>query len=189
MKRYVVSIGIVLAVLVTALWYGVLTDNAFGQDEETPAQRMQRERKEQQAENMNKRIQNMTPQEREKFRQEMLENSKKWENMSDQEREKLRAEMREKFGSGSRGMGYDEQLKSIKKIEEQVARLKTAVEATSPEKRDRLRELPEKERAELREKMMAAMRNRQMAIRAIEQELEKLKGPGSVILSLFQTSS
>jgi len=182
MKRYVVSIGIVLAVLVTALWYGVFAGSALGQDEDKADRAQQRE-------NMNKRIQNMTPQEREKFRQEMLENSKKWENMSDQEREKLRAEMREKFGSGSRGMGYDEQLKSIKKIEEQVARLKTAVEATSPEKRDRLRELPEKERAELREKMMAAMRNRQMAIRAIEQELEKLKGPGSVILSLFQTSS
>jgi uncharacterized membrane protein len=184
MKRHIVSIGIVLAVLSTVFFYGVLTDNAFGQDEETPAQRMQRERREQQAENTRERLQNMTPEEREKFRQEMLENSKKWENMSDEEREKLRAEMREKFGSSSRGMGYEEQLKSIKAIEEQIARLKAAVEATAPENRSRIRELPDEERTKLREKIMAAMRERQAAIRAIEMELEKLKGPGRTITDL-----
>jgi len=171
MKRYIVLIGIVLTVLVTAFWYGVLPDSAFGQDEDRAGRAEQRE-------NMKEKIQNMTPEEREKFRQEMLENSKKWENMSDEEREKLRDEMHEKFSPNPQDIEYDEQLISIKLIEQQVARLKAAVEAASPENRSPKRELPEKERAKLREKMTAAMRDQQAAIRAVEQELEKLKGPG-----------
>jgi hypothetical protein len=171
MKRYIVSIGIVLAVLMAAFSYGVLTDKAFGQNEDKAGQAEQRQ-------NMRERFQNMSPAEREKFREEMLETRKKWENMSDEEREKLRAQMRERFGSRSVGMGYDEQLKSIKAIEAQVARLKADVEVTAPENRSRLRELPEEERTKLREKMMAAMRERQTAIRTIEKELAKLKGPG-----------
>jgi hypothetical protein len=171
MKRHMVSIGIVLVVLIAAFFYGVLTDNALGQNEDRAGRVEQRE-------NMKEKIQSMTPEEREKFRQEMLENSKKWENMSDEEREKLRAEMREKFSSSPQGMKYDEQLISIKAIEEQVARLRAAVEATAQENLSPKLELTEKERAKLREKMTAAMRDQQAAIRAIEQELEKLKGPG-----------
>jgi len=177
MKRYIVSISIVLAVLIAAFTYGVLTDKAFGQDEETPAQRMQRERREQ-AQNLSERIRNMSPEERDKFRQEMRERRQQWENMSDEEREKFRAEMSERLGPSSRGMEYEQQLKSIKAIEEQVAKLKAAVETTKPENRSRIRELPQEERTKLREKMMAAMRERYTAIRAIEQELAKLKGPG-----------
>jgi len=171
MKRYIVSIGIVLAVLIAAFFYGVLTDNAFGQDEDRAARAEQRE-------NMEEKIQNMTPEEREKFKAEMLETRKKWENMSDEEREKLRAQMRDRFGSRAAGIRRDEQVNVIKAIEEQVTRLKAAIEVTAPENRDRLRDLPEDERTKLREKMMAAMRERQTAIRAIEQELAKLKAPG-----------
>jgi uncharacterized membrane protein len=167
MKRYIVSIGIVLAVLIAAF-------NAFGQDANRAGRVEQRE-------NMRERFQNMTPEEREKFRQEMRERRQQWENMSDEEREKFRAEMSERFGPSSRGMEYEQQLESIKAIEEQVARLKAAIEAASPENRSRIRELPEEERTKLREKMMAAMRERQAAIRAIEQELEKLKGPGRTV--------
>jgi hypothetical protein len=176
MKRCIVSIGIVLAVLIAAFSYGVLTDKAFGQDEETPAQKMHRERREQ-AESMREKYQNMTPEEREKFRTEIRQRRRQWENMSDEEREKFRAEMSERLGPSSQSMGYDEQLMSIKAIEEQVAKLKAAVEASKPENRSRLRELPQEERTKLREKMMAAMRERQTAIRAIEKELAKLKGP------------
>lgn len=170
MKRYIVSIAIVLAVLITAF-------NAFGQDEETPAQRMQKQRREQ-AENMRERFQNMSPEERDKFMAEMKERRKRFENMSDEERQKLRAEMSERFGSRPEVMGRDAQLKSIKAIEAQVAKLKAAVEVGAPEDRSRFRELSAEDRAKLREKMMAAMRERQMAIRAIEQELIKLKAPG-----------
>ena len=171
MKRHIVSIVIIAAVLVVAFSYGVLTDKAFGQNQERAGRDEQRQ-------DTRQRFQNMSPEEREKFRTEMLERRKQWENMSDEEREKLRDQMREKLGSRTAGIRRDEQINAIKAIEEQVARLKAAVEVTAPENRDKLRDLPEDERAKLREKMMAAMRERQTAIRAIEQELAKLKGPG-----------
>jgi peroxiredoxin len=75
-------------------------------------------------------------------------------------------------------MGREEQLKAIKAIEGQLARLKAAVEAGGPEDRSRLRDLSEEERAKLREKMVASMRERQTAIRSIEQQLARLRGPG-----------
>jgi len=170
MKRYVVSIAIVLAVLVVVFSYGVLTDKAFGQNQERAGRAEQRQ-------DMRQRFENMSPEEREKLRSEMLERRKQWENMSDEERAKLRDKMRERLGSRAAGIRRDEQVKAIEAIEEQVARLRAAVEVTSPENREQLRDLPEEERAKLREKMMAAMRERQTAIRAIEQELAKLKGP------------
>ena len=162
MKRYVVLITIVSAVLIAAF-------NAFGQDEEKAGQAEQRQ-------NMRERFRNMSPEEREKLMAEMEERRKKFQNMSDEERQKFRAEMSERFGSRPESMGRDAQLKSIKAIEAQVAKLKAAVEAGTPENRERLRELSQEDRAKLREKMMAAMRERQMAIRAIEQELAKLRG-------------
>jgi len=169
MKRYVVLIAVISAVLIAGF-------NAFGQDEETPAQRMQRQRREQQAQ-MSERFRNMSPEEREKFMAQMEERRKKYENMSDEERAKLREQMREKYGSRSGRMDRDEQIKAIKAIEAQVAKLKTAVDAGMPEDRSKLRDLSEEDRTKLREKMMTAMRERQMAIRAIELELAKLRGP------------
>jgi hypothetical protein len=164
MKRYIVSIAIVLAFLMVAF-------KAFGQNEERAGRTEQRQ-------DIRQRLEKMSPEEREKFKAEMLDNRKKWENMSDEEREKLRTQMRERLGSRAAGIRRDEQINAIKTIEEQVARLKGAVEVTAPENRDKLRDLPEDEKAKLREKMMAAMRERQTAIRAIEQELAKLKAPG-----------
>ncbi|GAI09836.1 unnamed protein product [marine sediment metagenome] len=99
-------------------------------------------------------------------------------NMSEEEREKLRAETREKFGSIGRGIGRQEQLKAIEAIEEQVAKLKAAMQSTGREDRSRFRDLSEEERAKLREKMAKAGRERQRAIRAIEEQLAKLRGPG-----------
>jgi len=163
MKRYVVSIAIVLAVLIVAF-------NAFGQNEQVAGRTEQRQ-------DMRQRFQNMSPEEREKFRAEMLERRKQWENMSDEDRAKLQDQMRERFGSRPGGMGRDAQLNSIKAIEAQVAKLKAAVEVGTPENRSEFRELSAEDRAKLREKMMAAMRERQIAIGAIEQELGKLKAP------------
>jgi hypothetical protein len=163
MKRYVVSIAIVLAVLMVAF-------KAFGQNQERAVQSEQRQ-------DMRQRFQNMSPEEREKFRTEMLERRNQWENMSDEERAKLRDQMRERFGTRATSIRREEQVNAIKAIEEQVAKLKAAVDVTATENRDQLRELPDEERTKLREKMMTAMRERQTAIRAIEQELAKLKGP------------
>lgn len=170
MKRYIVLIAVVSAVLITAF-------NAFGQDEETPAQKIQRLRREQQARAQRQRFQNMSPEEREKFMAEMDQRRKQYQNMSDEERAKLREQMRERNGSRPGNLGRDDQIKSVKAIEAQVAKLKAAVEAGSPEDMSRLRELSQEDRLKIREKMMTAMRERQMAIRAIEIELARLRGP------------
>lgn len=171
MKRYVILIAIVSAVLIAAFSSGVLTDNAFGQDEEKAGQAEQRQ-------NMRERFRNMSPQERKKLMAEMEQRRKRFENMSDEERAKLRDQMRERDGSRSIAASRDEQIKAIKAIEAQVAKLKAAVEVAMPEDRSKLRELSQEDRTKLRDKMMATMRERQTAIRAIEQELAKLKGPG-----------
>ena len=163
MKRYVVSIAILLAVLIAAF-------NAFGQRDQGADPAVQRP-------NARRRYQEMPIGERDKFRSEMLGRRKQWENMSDEDRAKLREQMRGRFGSGPEVLGHDAQLKSIKEIEAQVAKLRAAVEVDTPENRSRLRELSAEDRAKLREKMMVAMRERQMAIRAIEQELVKFKAP------------
>ncbi len=142
MKRYLILIVAVLVVLVVAL-------AAFAQDEETTAQRVQRQR--------------------ESMRQ-------RYENMSEAEREKFRAQMQQRFGGGR--IGRQEQLKAIEVIEEQVAKLKAAMQSTGREARGSFRDLSEEERAKLREKMAKAGRERQTAIRAIEEQLAKLRGPG-----------
>ncbi len=164
-KRYLIPIVAVLVVLVSA-W------GAFAQDEETSAQRVQRQR-----ENMRQRMQNMSEAEREKFRAEMRQRRERFENMSEEEKEKFRAEMQQRFG-GRFGVGREEQLKAIEAIEEQVAKLKAAIQSTGTEDRSRWRELSEEERTKLREKTAKAGRERQTAIRAIEEQLAKLRGPG-----------
>lgn len=164
MKRYIVLVVVILAVLTA-------TFRAFGQNQGSADQAEQRR-------NMRQRWENMSEAEREKFREEMRRNRERWENMSDEERAKLREQMRERFSARPPITGRDEQLKAIKAIELQVAKLKAAVEVMSPENREQMRELPEDERVELREKMMTAMRERQTAIRTIEQELVKLRAPG-----------
>jgi len=165
MKRYLISIITVLVILAVA-W------GAFAQDEDTTAQRVQRQR-----ENMKQRMQNMSEAEREKFIAEMRQRRERFQNMSEEEREKFRAEMQQRFG-GRFGMGREEQLKAIEAIEEQVTRLKAAIQSTGAEDRSRWRELSEEERTTLREKIAKAVRERQAAIRAIEEQLEKLSGPG-----------
>jgi uncharacterized membrane protein len=167
MKRYVVLIGIVLAVFIAVFSYGVLTSSAFGQDANNANQALQR--------------QNMTPEQREKLMEEMRQQRQRWQNMSEEERAKLREQMRQRMSPSSRGMEYEQQLKSIKVIEEQLAKLKAAVEAASPENRKQMRDLTPQERTKLQEKMAAAMRERYTTIRAIEQELAKLRGPGRPI--------
>ena len=98
--------------------------------------------------------------------------------MSDEERAKLRDQMRQRSGSRPVAASRDEQIKAVKAIEAQVAKLKAAVDVAMPEDRSKLRELSQEDRTKLRQKMMTAMRERQTAIRAIEQELAKLRGRG-----------
>jgi hypothetical protein len=100
----------------------------------------------------------------------------RWQNMTEEEREKLREQMRERFG-GRRTLGREEQLKAIAAMEEQVAKLKAAVEGMSRPDREKYRQLSEEERAKLREKMRQTMQERREAIAAIEQQLATLRGP------------
>ena len=163
MTRHIVSIGTVLTLLVMA-W------PAAGQDEQRAGQT-------ERLQNIREKWQNMSEEEREKFKTEMRENRQGWENLSQEEREKLRSQMRERFSSGPARIGRQEQLEAIKVIEEQVAKLKSALETSRPEGGSRPADLSEEERAKMREQMMAAMRERQTAIRAIDEQLEKLRGP------------
>jgi peroxiredoxin len=164
MKMRSISIAIILAILVAA-W------TAFGQSRDRTEQRQQRE-------NIRQRWENMSEEEREKLRTEMQERRERWQDMSEEEREKFRAEMRERVGPMPRGLGREEQLKAIEIIQEQAAELKASIEAIRrPEGKEGYQEVSEEERAELREKFAKANKQRQNAIRAIEEQLAKLKGP------------
>jgi peroxiredoxin len=164
MKRHLISTVVVLAVLMVA-W------TAFGQGERRTRQR-------QQSENMRQRFENMSEEEREKFRAEMRKRRERWEQMSEEEREKFRGEMRKRSGPMPWRLGREEQLKAIEIIQEQAAKLKAAIEATRrPEGRRRSQELSEEERAKLRERFAEASKQRQSAIKAIEEQLAKLRGP------------
>jgi len=160
MKRYLILIVAVMVVLVVTL-------GAFAQDSERTGQAAQWQ-------NMRQKFQNMSEEEREKFRAEIRQRRERFENMSEEEREKFRAEMQQRFGGR---FGRQEQLKAVEAIEEQVAKLKAAIQITGAVDRSKWRELSEEERTKLREKMAKAGRERQTAIRAIEEQLAKLRGP------------
>ena len=165
MNRYLIKIISILTILVVA-------PGTFAQEEESPGQRVLRQR-----ENMRQRLQNMSEEEREKFLEEMRKRREQFQNMSEEERQKFRAEMQQRFG-GRTSLSREEQLKAISEIEKQVAKLKAAVLSIEPQDRGRLRDLSEEQRAKLREKIANASRERFAAIRAIELQLAKLRGPG-----------
>lgn len=127
---------------------------------------------------LSRRYQDMSEAEREKFRAELEQRRRQYENMSPEEREKFRAEMRERFGTRPGIMGQEEQLEVIAAMQKELDKLKAAVERMDPDARNRLRDLPEAERDKLRQEIAAAMRDRVEAVRAIEQELDKLRFPG-----------
>ena len=162
MKRYLILIVAVMVVLATV-------SKALAQDEDTSAQRVQRQR-----ENMKQRLQNMSEAEREKFLAEMRQRRERFQNMSEAEKEKFRAEMQKRFGGR---FGRQEQLKAVEVIEEQVAKLKAAIQITGAVDRSKWRELSEEERTQVREKFTKARQERQAAIEAMEEEVVKLRGP------------
>lgn len=125
-----------------------------------------------------RRYQDMSETEREKFRAELEQRRRQYESMSPEEREKFRAEMRERFGTRPGIMGREQQLEVIAAIRKELDKLQAAVEKMDPDARNRLRDLPEADRDKLRQEIAAAMRDRVEAVRAIEQELDKLRFPG-----------
>ncbi len=173
MNRYLISIITILTIL-------ALTPITFAQDEETPGQRVLRQR-----ENMRQRYENMSAAEREKFRAEMRKTREDFMNMSEEEKAKFRAEMQQRFGGRVR-MSREEQLKAISEIEKQLAKLKAVVSSIEPPDRERYRDLSEEERTKLREKMAKANQERLSAISAIEMQIARLKGRGRVQRSTQQ---
>lgn len=175
MKKYMTAMVVVLTVLALA-W------TASGQRGARQAQRRGQGRggfpgfqmlSPEEAAKLRERWPNMSEEEKAKLRAQWRE---RWQNMSDEEKEKFRAQMRERF-AGRRALGREGQLEAIAAIEEQVAKLKAAVESMSRPDREQYRQLSEEERNKLREKMRQTMRERREAIAAIEQQLATLKGP------------
>ncbi len=148
MKRYLIPIIAVLLVLAVTLV-------AFGQQERRGGRRATEGR------------QNLSEEERAKMRE-------RFQNMSEAERAKFREQMRSRGGFGRGGfMSPEDQQKAIKAIEEQLAKLKAA-QITRPQ--GGFRDLPEDERAKLREKMMKVFRDRQSALQTIIAQVARLQG-------------
>ena len=74
--------------------------------------------------------------------------------------------------------GREEQLKAIEVIQEQLRKLKTAIESVDEGAIRRFGELSEEERTKLRENMTKAAQTRQLAMRKVEEKLEVLREPG-----------
>jgi len=163
MKKYLIPTVAFLVVLAVA-WA------AFGQQE---GRRPAGDRQGRQG------FQNASPEERAKMRE-------RFENMSEEEREKFRAEMRERFSSGRGGAGRggagrggfspENQLKAIKAIEEQCAKLKAGIKTMGSGPRPSFQDLSEEERTKLRESFTKARQDQQRALQAIMAQVAALQG-------------
>jgi len=149
MKKCLISIGVALVALAVA--WPVLGQREGGQGREGQ-----------------RRFQDMSEEERAKMRE-------RWQNMSDEEREKFRAQMRERYGSRGPRMGREEQLKAIKVIEQQVAKLKAGMDRPAFD-RSRFQEMSEEERAKFREERTKQREQQQNAMTMIVAQLARLQG-------------
>lgn len=150
MKRYLISIGVALVVLAVA--WPVLGQREGGQGREGQ-----------------RRFQDMSEEQRAKMRE-------RWQNMSEEEREKFRAQMRERFGSRGPRMSREEQLKAIKVIEQEVAKLKASMADQPAFDRSRFQEMSEEERTKFREERMKQRQEQRSAMSTIVAQLARLQG-------------
>jgi hypothetical protein len=151
MKKCLITVSLVLGVLVVA-W------TAFGQEESESGRPRQGRGS----------FRNVSPEERARMRE-------RFQNMSEEEREKFRAQMRERFGS-RRPMGREDQLKAIKAIEEQLAKMKAGIEASDTGDRPSFRDMSEEERNKFRERFAKVRAERGKATQAILAQLARLQG-------------
>jgi hypothetical protein len=176
MKRHLILIGVVLVVLMAA-W------SAFGQREGRPAERRGGGREgrifmmlpPEESRELREKWPNMSEEEREKVSAKIRE---KWQNMSDEERKKLMAQWRERLAFAYRRPGPEDQLKVIEAIQQQLAKLKAAIEARGPSDRSSFRDLSEEERAKLRAKLAKAREEQQKLIKEIIAQVARLRGQG-----------
>ena len=149
MKRFLISTVVVLVALAVA--WPVLAQREGGQGREGQ-----------------RRFQDMSEEERAKMRE-------RWQNMSEEEREKFRAQMRERSGSRGPRMSREEQLKAIKVIEQQVAKLKAGMDQPAFD-RSRFQEMSEEERAKYREERTKQRQQQQNTMSMIIAQLARLQG-------------
>jgi len=95
----------------------------------------------------------------------------RWQNMSEEQRQEFIAQMRKR-----QAQRHEEQLKAIKAIQEQLAKLKAGIEATGPQARRQWQELSDEERTKLRERFTKVREERQKAIDAIIAQIAGLQG-------------
>jgi DNA repair exonuclease SbcCD ATPase subunit len=104
---------------------------------------------------------------------EQLENIRqRWQNMSDEEKEKLRPKIQDRIIS--RGAGLEGQLEAVKTIEEQVVKLKAAIESMI-QSRSQYQNASEQEKVLYSKKMAEAAQTRQQAIASIEQQFARFR--------------
>jgi hypothetical protein len=96
----------------------------------------------------------------------------KWQNLSEQEKDKLRAKIQDR--TLTRGSGLEGQLEAVKKIEQQVIKLKSAIESMI-QSRNQYQNASEQEKVLFSKKIAQATQTRQQAVTAIEKELEGLR--------------
>ena len=176
MKKYGIFIVSVFLVFMVA-W------TAFGQREgERPSSAKVREPADfpmfqllspEEAAELREKWPSMSQEEREKFRTQMRE---KWASLSIEEREKFRTQMRERFASKhGRLMSREDQLQSIKAIEEQLAKLKASIESIQPEETTSFKDLSQEQRSKLREKITKTQQDRTNALQLIIKQLARLQ--------------
>jgi len=175
MKKYLVSIGLLVVLLVA--W------SAFAEREGRAARAGGARRQNLSSEgraNMRERFENMSEEERQAFRERIRERfeselSEDIEKLRAQDREKLRAQMSSRFGSGRTRVSREDQLKAIAAISEQLAKLKKSMEsATVPT--GNFRDMTEEQRNKIRETYAKARQVRESALGEIQKELAKLSG-------------
>ena len=167
MKKRLISIVVVLVAL--AIAWTTFADSGVGGTRGGAGRGGAPGMSEEERAKMKERFQNMSEEERAKFREEM---QARFGNMSEEER----AQMRSRFGSSTR-MSRDEQLKSIKAVEEQVAKLKASIESSVRPADANFSTLSEEERTKLRDQFTKAREARQAAVEAIRAEIDKLSPP------------
>ena len=152
MKRYLILIGAVLVVLALA-W------TAFGQREGGAGEGREGRG----------RFGNLSDEERTKMRE-------RFQNMSEEERQAFREQMRERSGGGRGRLSREDQLKAIKAIQAQLAKLKAGIEARTTGSGGRGQDLSDEERTKLREASAKAREEQQKAIDAIIAQIAGLQG-------------
>lgn len=110
---------------------------------------------------------------------ENIGQKEKLQNMSEQERSQLMAQVRQKSGSSPTGpVGREEQLKAIAAIQEQLGKLKTAIESIDEGAIRRFGALSEEEKSKVRENMTKAAQTRKLVMTKVEEKLKVLSEPG-----------